>query len=386
MERMHWSEHMLRQASEIFERLGHQLEPRRRVSELSVADQQMVEIAKVLVAEAKLLILDEPTAVISGRDADVLFERLRSLQKTGVCLIYVSHRLEELFVLVDRVTVLKDGKTVGCWPIRELDRPNLITKMVGRTLDQIFPPKKPLLRRDIVLAVRGVSAGTGVKDVSFDLCRGEVLGLAGLVGAGRSELAYTLFGCLPLRAGTIEVAEADLLRSSPRHAIASGIGFLTEDRKTEGLFMNLAVAANITAPNLRKFCSTFLIRQADEQRLAAEEIKKYSIAAPSAKSGVKFLSGGNQQKILISRWVQIATHVLILDEPTRGVDVGAKVEIYRIIRALAERGIGILMISSELPEIIGLCDRVLVMRVGRITGELNGSAIAEEPIMHLATQ
>jgi ribose transport system ATP-binding protein/rhamnose transport system ATP-binding protein len=377
---------MYAQAKDILNRLGHHLDPRALVKDLSVADQQMVEIAKALVGDTKLLVLDEPTAVISGREAELLFERVKRLRDEGVCIIYISHRLEEIFAIADRVTVLKDGQYVGTREIADLTRDQLVAMMVGRELEDIFPKKSlPVPDATPVLTVRDLKSPPKVKDVSFDLYPGEILGLAGLVGAGRSEVAHAIFGSLPRTDGSVTLGGQALNTPTPRKAIDAGLGFLTEDRKGEGLMMLLDMAANVTAPVLPEFTTSIGIDRAHEVLAAEDEIKRFRIAIPGPKYGVHQLSGGNQQKILFGRWTRACRKVLILDEPTRGVDVGAKVEIYEIIKKLANEGVGILVISSELPEVVGLCTRVLVMREGLITGEVTGDDINEETIMGYAT-
>ncbi|MCY4446812.1 MAG: sugar ABC transporter ATP-binding protein [Rhodobacteraceae bacterium] len=377
---------MYLKANEILNKLGHHLDSRKLVKDLSIADQQMVEIAKALVGETKLLVLDEPTAVISGREAEILFERIISLRDQGVCVIYISHRLEEIFSLANRVTVLKDGEYVATNPIKELNRDRLVAMMVGRELNGLFPKKtKPTISDSPMLAVRGLQAPPKVKDVSFDLYGGEILGLSGLIGAGRSEVAHAVFGSLPRSSGEVLLDGKNLESSSPRHSIDQGLGFLTEDRKGEGLMLLLNVSANITAPKLNEFTAIWGVDKTSEYQAAEDEIKRLQIAVPSPNFGVSKLSGGNQQKVLLGRWTRACHKVLILDEPTRGVDVGAKAEIYQIIRQLAENGLAILVISSELSEIVGLCTRVLVMREGIITGDVSGEDITEETIMKFAT-
>jgi ribose transport system ATP-binding protein len=378
---------MVRGATAILERLGHRLDPREKVGTLSVADQQMVEIAKALTRETKLLVLDEPTAVISGREADLLFERMRTLRDSGVCIIYISHRLEEIFRVCDRVTVLKDGRHVATREIADIDRDGLVSMMVGRDLADIFPPKRPRAAEAApVLGVRDLRMAPRVKGVSFDLYAGEILGLAGLVGAGRSEVAHAIFGSMRKESGVITLAGIAHNSPTPRSSIDAGLGFLTEDRKGEGLLMLQDAAANISAPTLREFTRGGFLDRAAEVRTARDEIARFRIAVPGPTAGVRALSGGNQQKILFARWTRACHRVLILDEPTRGVDVGAKVEIYRMIHELAAAGIGVLVISSELPEIVGLCDRVLVMREGLLAGELSGEAVTDTEIMRLATK
>lgn len=377
---------MIKESAETLERLGHRLDPRSLVKDLTIADQQMVEIAKALVGQTKLLVLDEPTAVISGREAELLFERIKALREQGVCIIYISHRLEEIFAIADRVSVLKDGQYVGTRAITEVNHDSLVAMMVGRELTDIYPPKKTVPTHITpILSVRDLMVPPKVKSVSFDLYPGEILGIAGLVGAGRSEVAHALFGSMPRTDGVVSLAGETFNRPAPREAIHRGMGFLTEDRKGEGLMLLLDMAANTTAPTLNEFSRYGGINRQAEFQAAQDEIQRFRIAIPSPQHGVSQLSGGNQQKILFGRWARTCHRVLILDEPTRGVDVGAKVEIYQIIRQLADEGIGILVISSELPEVVGLCSRVLVMREGVITGEVNDTEVNEETIMRLAT-
>jgi ABC-type sugar transport system ATPase subunit len=376
---------MERRANDALCRLGARIDVRQRVKNLTVADQQMVEIARALVGSVKVLILDEPTAVISGREVDLLFERLLALRTAGVAVVYISHRLEEIFRIADRVTVLKDGARIATLPVTQVKRDQLISMMVGRPLTDVFPPRRDMPSdARILLRAERIRVGSRIKDASLTLRRGEVVGLAGLVGSGRTELAQAIFGGLPFDSGKVEIEGKVFIKTSPRTSIAEGVGLLTEDRKGEGLLMQLSVAANITAPLLDDVSRGPFINRRAEDRIAAEEIARFSITAPGPQAVVAGLSGGNQQKVLFSRWVRTCRRVLLLDEPTRGVDVGAKVEIYRIIRQLADDGYAILMISSELLEIVGICDRALVMCEGVIAGELTGSAISEEAIMALA--
>lgn len=377
---------MERRASDVLKRLGTRLEVRAQVKALSVADQQMIEIAKALVGTIKLLILDEPTAVVAGREVQLLFERIKGLRSAGVAIVYISHRLEEIFEIADRVTVLKDGKVIGTLPVREVDRDGLVRMMVGRPLSDIFPPRRIFGEGPpVVLRTDQLSVGKHVKGASVSLRAGEIVGLAGMIGSGRTELAMGIFGGLSITGGCVKMGEESYTKTSPRESIARGIGLLTEDRKGEGLLLLLSIAANITAPNLNEVASFGFLNRVSEFKVALHEMKNYRIAAPNPATKVQSLSGGNQQKVLFGRWVRSCKKVLILDEPTRGVDVGAKVEIYGIIRSLAESGVAILMISSELPEIVGMCDRAVVMRDGEIRGELSGPDISEEPIMALAT-
>jgi ribose transport system ATP-binding protein len=376
---------MERRAEEALRRLGARIDVRQKVKELTIADQQMVEIARAFVGAVKVLILDEPTAVISGREVDLLFDRLVALRNAGVAIIYISHRLEEIFRIADRVTVLKDGVLVATRPVAQVNRDQLISMMVGRPLVDVFPPRRAISPdARVLLRAEGITVGRRVKGASLALRSGEVLGLAGLVGSGRTELAQAIFGGSPFDAGTVEIDGRVFTRTSPKESIAAGVGLLTEDRKGEGLLMQLSVGANIVAPRLSEIARGPFIDVRAENQIAAKEIARFSIAAPGPQAAVAALSGGSQQKVLFSRWVRACRRVLLLDEPTRGVDVGAKVEIYRIIRQLAEDGFAIMMISSELIEIVGLCDRALVMCEGVIAGELSAPAITEEAIMTLA--
>jgi ribose transport system ATP-binding protein len=374
-----------RRAESVLSRLGASIPIQNLVAELSIADQQMVEIAKALVGSPKLLILDEPTAVISGREVDMLFESIRSLRAAGIAIVYISHRLEEIFHIADRLTVLKDGKLVGTHTVAETSRDALIGMMVGRRVADVFPQKAgELSHQPIVLAVEALKSEPRVHGVGIELKAGEILAVAGMIGSGRTELARAIFGATPMQAGTIKIDGVPVTSPSPQKSISLGMGFLTEDRKQEGLFPWLSVGNNIVATILKGISRYGLLDRYGELRIALEQIRNYAISPPSPTARVVTLSGGNQQKVLFSRWSQVAHKILLLDEPTRGIDVGAKVEIYRIIRELANDGIGVLLISSELTEVVGLADRVIVMAEGRVRGSLAGSEITEENIMRMA--
>ncbi len=379
--RRRWEE----DAARLLESLDHWLDPRCPVGALSVADQQMVEIARALASQARVLILDEPSAVIAGDEVQSLMARLREMRETGVAIVYISHRLNEVFAIADRVTVLKDGQHVATRPIRGLTRDSLTVMMIGRAVRDIFPPRQPANASSrVLLEVRNLASTPRVHDGSLELRSGEILGLGGLAGAGRSELAEAIFGAARVHAGTVHFTGEEVTGASPQEMIRLGLGFLTEDRKSQGLLMLLDIAANITAPALDEFRRSGLFLRDRELAVAESEIERLDIAASGAVSPVATLSGGNQQKTLFSRWSRLDPTALILDEPTRGVDIGAKSEIYRIIRSLADGGVGILLISSELAELVGLCDRVAVMREGRMTGTLEAEEISEEAIMRLA--
>jgi ribose transport system ATP-binding protein len=375
-----------REAGELMRRLGVFIDPRATVASLSVADQQMVEIARAMTHNVRLLILDEPTAVIAGREVALLFDRLRRLRETGVSVLFISHRLDEVFALCDRVTVLKDGRLVGTYDTRGVTRETLISMMVGRDLGDLFP-RRPAAAKigQSVLRTEAISIGDRVRDISIELRSGEIVALAGMVGAGRTDLALGLFGAVPLSKGAIHIGPERFTAISPARAIQLGIVLVTEDRKSQGLAMQLDVAANITGPALSEVTRRGLIYREREAAIARREIERYRIVCRGPATPVATMSGGNQQKVVIARWARLCKSVLIMDEPTRGVDVGARAEIYHIMRELADGGLAILMISSELTEVIGMADRVIVMREGRVTGELPGRAATEESIMHLAT-
>ena len=378
---------MIEQSRQLLAKLGVDIDPTALAGELSVADQQMVEIAKALAHEVKLLVLDEPTAVISGREVELLFARLRQMRDAGVAIVYVSHRLEEIFQLCDDVTVIKDGELIGSRPVSEVDQSRLITMMVGRPLKDLYPPRRQLPQpRSVVLEARDIWSGSRVRGCSLELHRGEITALAGMIGSGRTELAMALFGGVALSAGSIRFDGRTCDRMTPRKAIELGIGLLTEDRKTQGLALQLDVAANVSAANLAEVTRHGMLDRPREGEIARAAISQYGIVCRGPATPVAQMSGGNQQKVLLARWARRTLRVLILDEPTRGVDIGAKADIYRMMQQAAERGLAILMISSELPEVVGLADSVYVMRDGRIAGQLRGNEIDEHAIMTLATR
>lgn len=349
------------------------------VIRLSVAGRQLVEIAKALSLDANILIMDEPASALSEREREHLFSLIDKLRERGITIIYVSHSLEEVFHIADRVTVLKDGECICTEVIEETNPDELITQMVGRKLDRVFPPKAKE-RGEVLLEVRNLSSGAEVEEVSFFLHKEEILGIYGLVGAGRTELCRALFGARP-SSGEVLFSGKPARFSSPSRAVDRGVGLLTEDRKEEGLILGLSVRKNMALPSLRKRQSFGFIRRDAERRDTGAMVDKLQIKTPSLEKEVFFLSGGNQQKVVIGKWLLSEPRILICDEPTRGVDVGAKMEIYRHLRSLAEQGLGIIMISSELPEILGMCDRLLVMRKGRISAEFSGAEATEEGIM-----
>ena len=374
---------MIRQAGDLLGSLGVAIDPRTLVRRLGVAEQQMVEVAKALSVEAKIVVMDEPTSALSDREIARLFQVIRKLRSRGVALIYISHRLDELFQIGDRVTVLRDGRLIGTRVIAESSRAELIRLMVGRDLNEQFPPRNAAPGAE-VLRVEGLTRRGVLEGISFTLHRGEVLGLTGLMGAGRTELARALFGADPIDAGRVWIRGREVVIRSPRHAIRLGLGFLTEDRKRQGLILAHSVMQNVCLASLDRFSSGGVMRAARERAEASRLASELRVRTPSLGERVLNLSGGNQQKVVLAKWLCRSADILVFDEPTRGIDVGAKAEIYQLVRRLAAAGKGILMISSELPEIIGLSDRILVMNRGRLVGEFGAADAAPEAILRCA--
>ena len=372
------------EAQEILDRLNLDVDARTEVMGLSIAQQQMVEVAKALSLNADLIAMDEPTSALTGRETEVLFEVMRSLRDQGVGLIFISHRLEEVFQIADRITVLRDGQHIGTEPIDALDEDRVVQMMVGRELGELYP-KEPAELDEVVLEAANLEDGRELKGVDLKLHRGEILGVAGLVGAGRTALAETLFGIHPATKGEIRVNGKPVKIKSPAEAIRAGMGFVPEDRKQQGLFLNMAVRDNIVMSAMDKITRWGVINFRRADRISNEFVEKLDIRTPSLRQRIRNLSGGNQQKVIIARWLTLNPRVLILDEPTRGIDVGAKAEIHNLMNQLAQEGVGILMISSELPEIMGISDRILVMREGRVTGEFSRDEATQDDIMRAAT-
>ena len=372
------------EAKKLLKQLGFEVDMDMEVGEMTVAYQQMVEIAKALSKNADLIIMDEPSAILAGHELDQLFLIIESLKKRGVTIIYISHRLEEVFRIANEVTILKDGQLVGTKPIKDLSRGELVKMMVGRTLEEVFPVSLNQLGNP-VLQVEEISTKTILNQVSFNLREGEILGVAGMVGSGRTELARAIFGADPLTSGTIKIKGQDVVFKNPADAIRSKISLVPEDRKYHGLFTKLSILNNITLPILSKISRWGFTDKKKENEIVERERQIHSIDMTSGNQEVQYLSGGNQQKVVLSKSLQTIPEVIIMDEPTRGVDVGAKFEIYQLIRQLNKDGIAILMISSELPEILGLSDRILVMREGKIVAELTPNETNEEMIIEFAT-
>ena len=374
---------MYARSGEILRGLGVDFDPRSLVKELSVAEQQMVEIAKAVSLDASILIMDEPTSALTEKEIKELFARIRKLKAAGVSIIYISHRMEELFEIGDRVTVLRDGRLVGTREIREVEKSDLIRMMVNRELTQQFP-KVAAAKGAEVLRTRGLTREGAIHDVDLTLHEGEVLGIAGLLGSGRSELARVIFGLDKPDAGEIYIKGRLTKISSPRQAINLGIGFLTEDRKTQGLVLPLSTGENICLPSVERFSRAGVVRAREEREAAEKYLRDLRIKATGISQKVMFLSGGNQQKVVLSKWLCCRGRILIFDEPTRGIDVGSKAEIYQLMNDLTAAGAAIIMISSELPEVLGMSDRILVMHKGRINGEFIAADATQERILHCA--
>jgi rhamnose transport system ATP-binding protein len=381
--RVRWRERHDR-ARWLLARIGAAIDPGRDVRRLSMPEQQLVEIARALGADARILIMDEPTASLSDQEVDNLFRVIRDLKSHGVGIIYISHRLEELPQVADRVTALRDGALVGTRPMAEVTRSELIRMMVGRELGTIFP-KVVATQGQAVLEVRGLSCRAArVRDVSFRLHAGEILGLAGLVGAGRTELAGVLFGLTPADGGEIRLEGRPVTIDTPARAVELGIAYVPEDRRRHGVILEMSAAANCTLATLDSTSRFGLIDFAGERKVAAGFVRRLGIKTRALDTPVGNLSGGNQQKVALARWLAADPKVLILDEPTQGVDVGAKAEIHRLMGELAAKGMAILMISSELPEILGMSDRIAVMHGGRLVGTLDRAGATQEAILELA--
>ena len=371
-------------AEEQLKKLNLDIDPRILLSELSVAQCQMVEIARALSLKADIIILDEPTSALTGMEVENLFSLMHTLKEQGISIIFISHRLEEIFRIVDRVTVLRDGVVVGSSPISQVDPKQVVMMMVGRELKEMFP-KESLPQKEKVLSVKNLKRDKVLKGISFDLYRGEILGLTGLVGSGRTSVARAIFGADPLEEGEIWIEGKKVQIRSPREAISYGIGFLPEDRKAQGLFLKLPVSSNIGITNMKEISFSGIIIFKKLQELALYFVNKLKIRTPSIFQIVGNLSGGNQQKVALAKWLALKPKVLILDEPTRGIDVAAKAEIYAIMNDLAKEGVAILMISSDLPEVLGVSDRILVMHEGVISGEFLRQDATQDKIMLCAT-
>ncbi|AIM15717.1 MULTISPECIES: sugar ABC transporter ATP-binding protein [Neobacillus] len=371
-------------AKKQFDRLAVSIPLDKEAGSCSVGEQQMIEIAKALMTNAKVIIMDEPTAALTEREISKLFEVIAALKADGVSIVYISHRMEEIFAICDRITVMRDGKTVDTKRIPDTNFDEVVRKMVGRELTDRFP-KRQSKPGELLLQVKGLTKKGVFKDVGFSVRSGEIVGVSGLMGAGRTEIMRAIFGLETVDSGEIWLNGKKVNIQSPDQAVKLGIGFITEDRKDEGLILDFSIKENMVLPTLRSFAPRGIIKEKSEKDFVEMLIKRLTVKTESADIAVGKLSGGNQQKVVIAKWVGIGPKVLILDEPTRGVDVGAKREIYQLMNELTERGVAIIMVSSELPEILGMSDRILVVHEGKITGELTKDEATQEKIMKLAT-
>ncbi len=381
---------MLREARQVLDTLHVRVDPRTIVGDLSVGQKQMVEVAKAIYGSTKMIVMDEPTSSLSMHEADDLLEQVRRLRKRGIGVIYISHRLDEVFEIADRVTVLRDGRTVDSRPVGEMTREHLVRKMVDRDLSQLYGEHAPREPGEVVMSVKGLTLTrrtphtAPVSDISFDLHRGEILGFFGLVGAGRTEIMEMIFGVRPY-SGEIRIGGERVEIHEPSTAIRHGIGFVTEDRKGQGLVLGMAVRENFSLSHLEDYCRHDFVDVAREGTACREYVHSLGIKTPSIEQRVANLSGGNQQKVIIAKWVARRPRILIVDEPTRGIDVGAKEEVHALLNRLADQGVGILFISSDLPEVLAVCDRVIIVKNGQIGGTLMRADASREQVMELAT-
>jgi rhamnose transport system ATP-binding protein len=381
--RVDWSARNIR-AAELLARIGSTIDPQRLVETLMMPEQQIVEIAKAIGASAKVVLMDEPTASLTDREVESLFRVIKVLRSHGVGIIYISHRLEEIFAVADRITVLRDGQTIATRRCADVDRGELIHMMVGREISAVFP-KQPLAPGEPVLEVHNLaSRAAGIRDITLTIRRGEILGLAGLVGSGRTELAEAIFGLRTIDSGEVRLNGRPLNIGSPADAIQAGIAYLPEDRRQHGVVLDMSIAANASLASLGAVSRRGLIDRGIERRRAQDQVERLRIKTPSVLADVGTLSGGNQQKVALARWLSTSPSVIMLDEPTQGVDVGSKAEIHALMQMLVERGMAILMISSELPEILGMSDRVAVMHAGSIRGVLDRGDATQSKILALA--
>ena len=385
----------MRQAAETeLQQLEGHIPVQARIADLRVGEQQLVEIAKALSLHAKVVIMDEPTSALSETEVEKLFKVIRRLQQNGVAIIYISHKMDEIFAIADKVTVLRDGKYIGTCVVKESTAQQLVGMMVGRELADLFPKEKARLGEELLrvegLTVRHPSQSHRnlLEDIQLSLRRGEILGIAGLMGSGRTELLMTLFGASPgqLVAGKLFVRSRPVELHSPQEAIRHGLALVTEDRKEQGLFLQLPVQWNISIAGLRQVVKRWVLRHKLEKVMAQRYIDQLRIKVPSLAGAIETLSGGNQQKVILAKWMATAPSILLLDDPTRGVDVGAKAEIYHLMNQFAEQGMGVIMVSSELPEILAMSDRILVLSEGRMVAEFSREEASEEKIMTAATR
>lgn len=382
---MNWKE-IKKDAQELIDSLGFKIDATATVRDLSIVQKQVVEIAKALSEDTKVLVLDEPTTVFDPTDTQKLFDNLFKLKKRGISIIYISHHLEEIFKIADTVTVLRDGSDTGSISVKETDTDAVIRMMIGRELNDLYPLRDSVVGSNPIFEVKKLTAkDTLVHDVSFSVKPGEVLGFAGLGGSGRTETMKLIFGADKKKSGTLFLDGEEIETNSPADAVGYQIGLVSEDRKEEGVFLPLSIRKNVSVTNFKAISGRFgFLSSEKESKNLQDLIEKLNIKTPSAETLVKNLSGGNQQKVALAKWLSIDSKVILIDEPTRGVDVGAKVEIYQLINEVAKKGVGVVVISSDMPEIMGIADRILVMHNGTIFGELSKDNFSEEDILRYA--
>ena len=375
---------MRAKAQEVMDRMGVHIPVDAVMSDLSVGQQQMVEICKALMVDAKVLIMDEPTAALTASETEVLFEVIKSLRAKGVSIVYISHRMEEIFELCDRITILRDGSYIGTRFIKDITMDDIVQMMIGREIGERYPKREAVIGQE-VLRVEGLTHSKMFRDVNFSVRAGEVLGVSGLMGAGRTEIMQAIFGNLPTVSGKIFIDGKEVSIRNPRQAIAAGIGFITEDRKTEGLLLEKSIAENIELANLGKVSNKSVLSVKKGVELVKQGIQEFRIKCFGPEHECGNLSGGNQQKVVLAKWIYTDPKILILDEPTRGGDIGAKKEIYSVINEMAAKGVAVIMVSSELPEVLGMSDRIMVVHEGKVTGIIDGATADQAKVMTLAT-
>lgn len=375
---------MREKAKEVMDKVGVSIPVDAVMSDLSVGQQQMIEICKALMVDAKVIIMDEPTAALTESETEGLFKVINQLREKGVSIVYISHRMEEIFALCDRITILRDGQYIDTKEIKDLTMDDVVQMMIGREIGERFPSRDSKIG-DVVLKVEGLTSGKLFHDVDFEVRAGEVLGVAGLMGAGRTEIMQAIFGNLKKDSGKIYINGEEVTIKNPRHAIKAGIGFVTEDRKTEGLLLEKSIAENIEIANLGKVSKGGVLKKEKQDEIVKKGIDEFRVKCFGPWHECNNLSGGNQQKVVLAKWVYTDPKILILDEPTRGVDIGAKKEIYDVINDLAAKGVAVIMVSSELPEVLGMSDRIMVIREGEVRGIIDGKEADQAKIMTLAT-
>lgn len=380
--RLRWKE-MHREAKDILKQLGSSIDPKREMGTLSVAQQQIVEIAKAISTKARIIIMDEPTAALTARESEDLYRIAEGLRDEGTSIIFISHRFEDMYRLASQVTVFRDANYIGSWGVHDITNDQLIVEMVGREITQVFPSKDHTIGKE-VMRVENLSKVGHFADISFSLRRGEILGLTGLVGAGRTEVCETIFGITKYDTGNVYLKGKKMQIRRPKDAMKLGIGYLSEDRQKQGLILQWGIGRNITLPTLERFSKKGWLNEKNEAQMSKELAEKVHVKASSIFELASSLSGGNQQKVAVAKLLTADLDVIILDEPTKGVDIGAKSAIYEIIQDLAKQGYGIIMVSSEMPEVIGMSDRILVMREGRITKTLGKNEFSQEAILAAA--